>query len=80
MEVFKLLDLGDFIGVEGNCFTDQNRRADVEGAQAGGAGEIAATVTGKMARLAGRRGALSAALPRSDHERAIARGFRETDR
>ena len=45
-----------------NLFHDQNGRADVEGAQAGGAGEITATVAGKMAWLAGRRGALSPAL------------------
>src|SRR4029077_2344216 len=54
-----------------NVFHDQDRRVDVESAQAGGAGEIVATVTGKMARLAGHRGPVSAALSRSDHERSI---------
>src|SRR5436189_172417 len=51
------------------------REKYAEGAQAGVAGEVAPAVAGKMARLAGHRGALSPALPRSDHERSIARGF-----
>jgi lysyl-tRNA synthetase class 2 len=63
MEVFKLLDIGRFHRRGRNLFHDQDGRADVEAAQAGVAGEIAATVTGKMARLAGHRGAISPALP-----------------
>src|SRR2546430_7632405 len=31
MEVFKLLDLGDFIGVEGTCFTTTTRETTVKG-------------------------------------------------
>src|SRR5712692_7730749 len=66
MEIFNLLDLGDFIGVEGT--------------QIRSVGQGAPAATGKMARFAGCRSASSTALCRSCRERAIAGNISKTDR
>ena len=62
MEIFKLLDLGDFIGVEGTCFLTKTGEPTLKVHEVESAGEITAAVAGKMAWASGCRGALSAAL------------------
>ncbi len=78
MELFKLVDLGRFHRRRRNLFPHQDRRADAQSSQAGAAREIASAAAGKMAWTPGCRGALSAALSRSGHERDIARRLRRS--
>ena len=75
----QVVDLGDFIGVEGNLFPDQDWRADAESSSIQVLGKSLRPLAGKVAWPAGRGSALSSALSRSSHQRAIARRFRKAD-
>ena len=80
MEIFALLDLGDFIGVEGSCFVTKTGEPTLKVHKFEVLGEVASPAPGEMARPDRCRGTLPTALSRSDHERAFARGLCETDR
>ena len=73
MEIFDLLDLGDFIGVEGNCFLTKTGEPTLKAQPFEVLAKSLAAAAREMARAAGCRGALSPALSRPDDERAFAR-------
>ena len=62
IDLFRLLDLGDFIGVEGTCFLTKSGGTNSKSPGVPVAGEDVAAAPGKMARPAGYRSALQAAL------------------
>ena len=71
MEIFALLDIGDFIGVEGTCFVTKTGEPSVEGRRVCRCSQNpSGRSPEKWHGLARCRDALSTALPRSDGERA----------
>ena len=61
-ELFRLLDIGDFIGVEGTCFLTKSGEPTVKVPNVPVARQDVAAAPGKMAWTTGHRSALQAAL------------------
>jgi Lysyl-tRNA synthetase (class II) len=61
-DLFRLLDIGDFIGVEGTCFVTKSGEPTVKSPNIPVARQDVAAAPGKMAWTAGYRSALQAAL------------------
>ena len=62
IELFRLLDIGDFIGVEGTCFLTKSGEPTLKVLHVPVARQDVAAAPGKMARATGHRSALQAAL------------------
>ena len=62
IELFRLLDIGDFIGVEGTCFVTKSGEPTLKVQHIPVACQDVAAASGKMARAAGHRSALPPAL------------------
>ena len=67
-KIFKLLDFGDHIGVEGHLFRTRTGELTHLGAARRVPGQVPPAAAREVARPAGRRDPLSPALPRSDRE------------
>ena len=76
--VFKLLDLGDFVGVEGYLFRTRTNEFSVHVTSLTFLVEVSAAAAGEVARTAGYRDALPAAVSRSDREPGLAACVRGT--
>ena len=67
-QIFKLLDFGDWVGVEGRLFRTKTNEFTIWASYAGVPREVPAAAAGKVARPDRRRDPLPAALPRSHRQ------------
>ena len=67
-QLYKLLDIGDYIGVKGYLFRTTDQRADDPRRRDHISGQGSASLAGEVARSAGCRNALPPPLRRSHHE------------
>ena len=74
--VFKLLDVGDLVGVAA-VSSGRDERADGVGSTVGVSGQVLRTAAGEMARAHRRGDPLQAALPRPHREPGLAEGLRD---
>ncbi len=75
-ELYRALDLGDWIGVEGEIFRTRTGRALDQGASPDVSRQVLPSAAREVARPEGRRAALPAALPRSRRQSRLAAGLR----
>ena len=71
-QVFKLLDLGDFVGVRGHLFRTKTNEFTIWASRAHVPGQVPPAAAGEVARPAGRRDPLPPALPRPDRQPGLA--------
>ena len=71
-KIFKLLDFGDWIGVEGALFRTKTQRADDLGVAAALSRQVPPAAAGEVARADRRRDPLPPALSRSDRQSRFA--------
>ena len=76
-EIYKLLDLGDHVGVEGPSVPDEDERAHGLGVDDRVPGQVPAADAGEVARADRRRDALPPALSRSHRQSRLAAGLRD---
>ena len=65
---FKLLDIGDIIGLRGRFFPDEDKRADPSGGRCQAADQVPEAPSGEVARADGQGDAVPAAVRRPDRE------------
>ena len=70
--IFKLLDFGDFVGVEGTLFRTKTNELTIWASRARVPGEVLPAAAGEVARPERRRDPLPPALPRSDRQSRLA--------
>ena len=75
-QIFKLLDFGDWVGVDGPPVPHQDQRADDLGVAPRVPRQVPAAAAGEVARPERRRDPLPPALPRSDRQPGLAPGVR----
>ena len=74
--IFKLLDFGDFVGVEGYLFRTRTNELTIHVIEARVSGQVLPAAAGEMARPERHRDPVPAALPRSHRQSRLAAGVR----
>ncbi len=70
--IFKLLDFGDFVGVEGYLFRTRTNELTIHVTEARVPGQVLPAAAGEVARAERHRDPLPAALPRPDRQSRLA--------
>ena len=78
-QIFKLLDFGDWVGVEGRLFRTKTNELTIWASRLHFLVEVPAAAAGEVARPDRRRDPLPPALSRSDRQPRLAAGLRDAE-